>query len=99
MKELIRKSELSRLESVSRARVTQWVKEGIISEEPSGLLDRKRVSEQLQEWRERRLRRVSESFKGQKFEGIDIGDIGAAIADFVNSERSPGVKGTLLLPP
>lgn len=69
----MRKVDLARLEKVSKARVSQWVKEKVIEVEENGLLDRKKVCGQLREWRTRRTTKLCESLRTQSLEEIDFG--------------------------
>ncbi len=78
MKKFIRKVDLARLESVSKARVSQWIREKVIEQEPDGRLDRKKVRGRLREWRIRRTKKLSEAAKAQ----TELIDINAIVSSF-----------------
>lgn len=78
MRRFIRKVDLARLESVSKARVSQWIREKVIEQEPDGRLNRKKVCGQLREWRIRRTKKLSDAANAQ----TELIDINAIVSSF-----------------
>jgi len=79
----VRKCEFARIEGVSKARVSQWLKAGIISEESNGTVDRIEAGRRLDAYRNRpRERKV---FQDLDLEEIDIG---AAVDSFSKRQTS-----------
>ncbi len=69
----VRKCEFARIEKVSKARVSQWLKEGIIQEEPNGMVDRVEAGRRLDEYRNRtRVRRIFKGYGSESLEEIDL---------------------------
>jgi hypothetical protein len=54
MKRKISKSEFAALQNLSRGRISQLLKQGVIKAEENGLIDWRRAEQELKKYRERR---------------------------------------------
>jgi predicted transcriptional regulator len=85
----IRKCEFANILGVSKARVSQWLKAGVIVAEPNGMIDRIEAGQRLREYRNR----PRKSFEQFDTRGLEEIDFGAMVSSFCkkaeNKLRAP----------